>query len=304
LNSETLLERLALVIFAILGGALLLVADVLSKHTLLSNVLLSLGVIFLSVAVITWTWRLGGGDPATRGLRGLQTELAVQVGTLRSLFDILGDSDRAGLQRFFERRTAIPPELEWTLLRTARERVDLCGRSLFGWISEDDERFGRCVRENVRQGCHFRILLYKPYLVGDPIQNSPFISDGDLERVRSDEVTNSHTKKALKHYLDLQKSLGQAYLAQFEVKILTKTMYTLLSRFDDSMLIAPYIAHTLSPQSPQMLVRRRIVDDGKGSLFSLMEAEFEALWNEGELPSREFLELFHADLRLRNIGHK
>jgi hypothetical protein len=301
MRTDTLLERLSLIIFAVLGGLLLLIAGAFSKYTLVSNVLLSLGVIFLSVAVITWTWRLGGGDPATRGLKELQTELSTQVTILRSLFDILGDSNRSGLQRFFERRSAIPPELEWNLLQAAKQRVDLCGRSLFGWISDGDHRFATCVRENVRHGCQYRILLYKPYLEKDPAGDSPFLSDGDLEEVRRDEVTNSHTKKALKYYLDLQSSLDEQHSQQFKIKILTKTIYALLSRFDDTMLVAPYIAHTLSPQSPQMLVKRRATDNGQGSFFSLMEAEFEALWKVAEFPSEEFLELFRVNSSIQRM---
>jgi hypothetical protein len=309
MNSDRLLERLSLIIFVILGGTLIVLSALFSKHTLLSNALLSLGVVFLSVTAITWTWRLGGGDPATRGLKELRKELSKQVEVLRSLFEILGDSNRSGLQRFFDRRSAIPPDLEWNLLRTARQSVDLCGRSLFGWISDDDKRFTNCVRENVRYGCRYRVLLYKPYLESDLADDSPFISDGDLEEVRSDEVTNSHTKKALRYYLDLQAALGEPHSQQFEVKIITKTIYVLISRFDDTMMVAPYIAHTLSPHSPQMLVRRRVTDDGNGSFFSLMEAEFEALWKVAEFPSEEFLELFRADAPIRRtrrevIGHE
>jgi hypothetical protein len=299
-NSDKLLERLSLIIFALLGVGLLLVADVLSEDTLLSNALLSLGVVFLSVTAVTWTWRLGGGDPATRGLKKLQLELNKQVTVLRSLFDILGDSNRSGLQRFFERRAAIPPDLEWDLLKAARQHVDLCGRSLFGWINDDDERFASCVRENVLHGCRYRILLYKPYLKSDPADDSPFLNDGDLEQVRSDEVTNSHTKKALRYYLDLQASLDQQYSDHFTVKVLTKTIYVLVSRFDDTMMVAPYIAHTLSPQSPQMLVRQQVADDEKGSsFFSLMEAEFEALWKVAQFPSDDLLGLLRADVSIR-----
>jgi hypothetical protein len=256
--------------FIILGTLCLVVAQLAGASTVIGGALVNLGVAFISIVILDIIWSAIGGEP----LQGAIGDLREEVSNISKLFRVLQDAEQTGVTRIVSKSDEYGTGSKWrSLLSESQKNVDLCGAGLHGWL-KDGEHFVNIIKDGASRGCYYRLLLYAP-LKSDSSPNHPLRQIIEIEKDRSIS-TASHNQEAIKFFLAVQQDLPAKMRKHFQVKVLDdKIMYSLISRFDNILVVTCYMYCQRSESSPLLEIR-----GPDALLFKSYIKEFDALWNE------------------------
>lgn len=125
------------VLFLAVGIALVAIAVLLdqAQYPICSSISLNLGLVAIAVVLVEHLWRAAGGHPIEHQVSALSD----QVTRLAETVDIVDASKRVGLDHVHDCLANFGKQSDWgNVLRAAETRVDLMGRTLFGWTRSDD----------------------------------------------------------------------------------------------------------------------------------------------------------------------
>lgn len=158
----------------------------------------------------------------------------------------------------YSHRADVPTALWESLLLGVRERIDIVGIS-FLFFFEQDVRLPDMVRAKCASGAQVRLAIADPD--GSPVAERNAIEDigGKLEgRIRN----------ALAYARELQDIPG------VHIGLHRVYLYNAGFRFDDQMIVTPYLFGTRSYQLPTLHLRRHEPD----GFFAGFANEFEHIW--------------------------
>lgn len=170
-----------------------------------------------------------------------------------------GDS-LAEIKAAYAHRADVPMSTWRTLLTAARKRVDQLGYAML-FFPEQHADLTELLRNKMAQGCEVRIA------VADPNAASTREPD-ELEQLGG--TLPDRVRTTLKHFGDL----GQA--DRFHLRVHQVHLYSAVYRFDDDMIVTPYLVGAHGYQHPALQLRRL----GPSGLFEQYAGEFERIWRE------------------------
>jgi hypothetical protein len=179
-----------------------------------------------------------------------------QTGVVR----VLGDSDAASRE--------LTPRRE--RFRSAQERVDLMGLSLYGWSK--DSALDDWILALVRNGVSIRILVMdpeNPHFEAHLNKRLPSVSDASI---RGEMVSIREFERIQESVVDVKGSENIAGDFAFRTVRTGSIIYNML-RVDDEMRVIPYLYSTLTKESPMLVIRGR-----DRPVFRTYEKEFDRLW--------------------------
>lgn len=182
------------------------------------------------------------------------------------------DGAKTGVKRIFSKRSEVPFSYFQELLQQSTRQVDLIGRAQNIWLEDTGRQFRASVLAGLERGCRYRIALYAPLLPDSP-PTHPFNLIRNVELGRTSGTT-AHTVDSLRFFCEFQEGLGTTVRDRFEIRVVDhKLIYFLLSRFDETMLVTPYMYSQRSGEAPLLLL-----ENPNGTLFETFSNEFDELW--------------------------
>ncbi|MGI8575304.1 MAG: DUF5919 domain-containing protein [Egibacteraceae bacterium] len=175
-----------------------------------------------------------------------------------------GEGDaRAEILAAYPHRASAPQELWRRLLERSQRRIDVMGYAML-FLPEQHPDLASLIQERCAEGCQVRISLADP--------------DGEQTKVRDELEGLNGTLPAritttLMHFAPLRACPG------VEMRLHDWHLYNAVYRFDDEMVVTPYLVATHGYRHPLLHLRRL----GPYGLFEGYSAQFERLW-EGALP--------------------
>jgi len=262
--------RLLAAFFVLLGILSFVIAQLVGASTVIGGALINLGVVFISIIVLDMVWSVLGGEPLQVAIGDLRFE----IGKIARLIRVVEDAEHTGVKRIITQSDEFGTGGKWReLLQGAVIQVDLAGTGLHGWL-KDGEHFRTIVREGILKGCSYRLLLYAPLRPDSPPIH-PIRQIIETENDRSSS-TGSHNQESLRFFLSLRDSLPLKNRKQFQIKVLDdKVMYSLISRFDNTIIVTFYMYHQRSESSPLLEIY-----GPETSLYKSYVIEFELLWSK------------------------
>ena len=165
------------------------------------------------------------------------------------------------------------PRAKWSeLLATSRRHVDILGYA-FLFFPEQHINLAKVIEKNCASGCRVRIA------VADP--QGAHIPDRDaLEQLNG--TLAARIRMTLCHLKPLESLPG------VEIRYHDVHLYNAIYRFDDQMIVTPYLYRAHGFQHPALHIRRL----GPYGLFANFHDQFNQIWDEGRRPDRQ--EVFSA----------
>ena len=252
------------VIFLAVGIALVAVSALINQtyYQMWSSIALNLGLVAIAVVLVEHLWRISGGRP----LEHQVSSLSDQVTRLEQTVDIVDAGRRVGLDHVYDRLTNFGTQADWELLlQKAESRVDLMGRTLFGWThSVDLEELIQ--KKIVTESVKFRWLIMSPKNSHLSWLAKEVINDGRLLETKLSEVHRRLRR--------LRENLPEEFRHNLQVREFCEVpLYCAVTRVDERCLVTPYLHTVPSDGSPLLSLRdsnlpwmRRYID------------EFERIW--------------------------
>jgi len=160
------------------------------------------------------------------------------------------------------------PRTKWSeLLATSRRHVDILGYS-FLFFPEQHINLAKVIEKNCASGCRVRIA------VADPDGDQVFDRDA-LERL--DGTLPARIHMTLTHLKPLESLPG------VEIRYHDVHLYNAVYRFDDQMIVTPYLYRAHGFQHPAMHIRRL----GPYGLFANFLEQFDQIWEESVRPANQ-----------------
>jgi hypothetical protein len=151
------------------------------------------------------------------------------------------------------------PNTKWSdLLATARRGIDLLGYA-FLFLPEQHVDLALSVKQKCEAGCKVRIALADP----DGVQTR---ERDALEQLGG--TLPARIRTTLGHLRDIQGLLG------VELRFHDVHLYNAVYRFDDEMIVTPYLFRAHGFQHPALHLRRL----GPYGVFASFADQFEAIW--------------------------
>jgi hypothetical protein len=224
--------------------------------------------------LLSLLWGALGGEPVAPEVEQIRNILEVVRAEATKTTSALAAANMMhaiGLELVSTRSATHRSGEDWRdFLSNAKQYVWLSGTGQFGWL-RDTEFFRECVRRGLASGCQYRIALYAPSLP---------VFEGVLDELVATErdkawSTISHNRDALRFYKDVEISQVDVGPGTFELRVIdNKIQYSMMSRFDDVLIVTPYMYHVRSENSPAFEYRGT-----SAAMFQLYCREFASLWD-------------------------
>jgi hypothetical protein len=157
-------------------------------------------------------------------------------------------------------RVDVPKE-NWTnLLATARQHIDLLGYA-FLFLPEQHVELTSAIERKCRDGCRVRIMIADPD--GRHVRERD-----DLERL--DGTLPARVRTTLHHLEPIQA------LAGVEIRFHDVHLYSAIYRFDDEMIVTPYLYRAHGFQHPALHLRRLSAH----GIFAGFANQYDTIWSE------------------------
>ena len=159
----------------------------------------------------------------------------------------------------YAHRADLPAHRWWELLTRATHQVDLLAYAML-FLPEQHAEFTSCLREKAASSCRVRIA------VADP---------------ECDEVKQRDAHEQLGGTLPARIRTTIGHLRELhdcpnvEIRCHCLPLYSATYRFDDEMLVTPYLYGLHGFQHPLLQLRRLAV----GGIFASYAHQFETIWN-------------------------
>lgn len=270
---KKLLARLRDLVFLLAGVVLLLVAPWLKSkgYLIAESATLNLGLVFIAVVVVGQMWRLCGGEPLVQEIAQLKHEvdrLSRSAGAIEN-FEIIG------LRSTYASLSNYGLQSDWdSLLEDAESRVDLMGRTLYGWSGSAKVKelvVGKIKNDGVR----FRWLIMSR-------------KNKYLAMIEKDDFGSLLTQKleVMEELLaNIREEIPDTLRENFQVKVFSGTPLSCsLLRVDDRVFVVQYLFSTSSWNSPFYCLQ-----GSKAAWPRVFRREFEAVWETAQdlFPSPE-----------------
>lgn len=166
----------------------------------------------------------------------------------------------------YARRADSPPQLWAGLLDKVTTTIDLLGYAML-FLPEQHPDLQKTVADKCSRGLRVRVLLADPDCEEVAARDKLEGLGGTLpDRIRT----------TMNHFRPLADTRG------VELRYHRLPLYNALYRFDDQMLVTPYLYRLHGYQHPLLHLNRR----GSAGLFEAYAHQFEAIWNaSGITPS-------------------
>lgn len=164
-------------------------------------------------------------------------------------------------------RADVPASLWWDLIVSAERRIDLLGCAML-FLPEQHPHLHREVAARCEAGLQVRIMLLDP--------------DGEETRRRDaleelGGVLPARIRTTLHHFAPVLACPG------VELRLVDVPLYNAMYRFDDHLLVTPYLVGKHGYQHPVLHLRRR----GDSGVFAGFADQYDTLWAG---PHRQVLE--------------
>ncbi len=160
----------------------------------------------------------------------------------------------------YAHRADAPSHLWTVMLEGARRNIDLLGYSM-SFFPEQHSRLARTLEEKCASGLKVRIALADP-------ESVEVAARDDLERLGG--TLPSRIRATMVHLESLFSNTG------VEIRFHRVPLYNAIYRFDDQMLITPYLYKLHGYQHPLLHIKRL----GPAGIFEAYAQQFEAIWAE------------------------
>lgn len=164
----------------------------------------------------------------------------------------------AEVKAAYAHRADLPVTTWRTLLMGARRRIDLLGYAML-FFPEQHPDLTQLLRQKGESGCEIRVALAQP--------ESPQTAERDrLEQL--DGTLPDRIRTTMKHFRAVEGAPG------FSLRLHEVHLYSAVYRFDDDMIITPYLYGAHGYQHPVLQLRRL----GPFGLFEQYAGQFETIW--------------------------
>lgn len=160
----------------------------------------------------------------------------------------------------YAHRADAPSQLWAGMLEGARRNVDLLGYSM-SFFPEQHSRLAQTLEEKCASGLKVRIALADP-------ESSEVAARDDLERLGG--TLPGRIRNTVVHLEGLFSNAG------VEIRFHGVPLYNAVYRFDDQMLVTPYLYRLHGYQHPLLHMKRL----GPAGIFESYAQQFEAIWSE------------------------
>ena len=175
----------------------------------------------------------------------------------------------AEIKAAYGHRADMPVDTWRLLLASARAKINLLGYAML-FFPEQHPNLMPLLHDKAERGCEIRVLLADP--------------DCDHTRER-DELEQlggtlpDRIRTTITHFS------GGLTIPGFELRLHDVHLYNAVYRFDDDMIITPYLVGAHGYQHPALLLRRL----GPFGLFEQYASQFEYIWSRAKawVPSDE-----------------
>jgi hypothetical protein len=155
-------------------------------------------------------------------------------------------------------RADLPVQTWRTLLAGARRKIDLLGYAML-FFPEQHPNLTELLRDKIEDGCAVRIAVADPH------------SPATMERDELEQLGGTlpdRIRTTLKHFGEIGELPG------ISLHVHRVHLYNAVYRFDDDMIVTPYLVGAHGYQHPVMQLRRL----GPFGLFEQYARQFERIW--------------------------
>jgi hypothetical protein len=160
----------------------------------------------------------------------------------------------------YAHRADAPSQLWTGMLEGARRNVDLLGYSM-SFFPEQHSQLAQNLEEKCAGGLKVRIALADP-------ESTEVAARDDLEKLEG--TLPGRIRATLVHFESLLSNAG------VEIRFHSVPLYNAVYRFDDQMLVTPYLYRLRGYQHPLLHLKRL----GPAGIFEAYAHQFEAIWTE------------------------
>jgi len=160
----------------------------------------------------------------------------------------------------YAHRADAPSQLWTGMLEGARRNMDLLGYSM-SFFPEQHSQLAQTLEEKCASGLNVRIALADP-------ESAEVASRDDLEKLGG--TLPARIRATVVHLESLFSNTG------VEVRFHSVPLYNAVYRFDDQMLVTPYLYRLRGYQHPLLHIKRL----GSAGIFEAYAQQFEAIWTE------------------------
>ena len=160
----------------------------------------------------------------------------------------------------YAHRADAPSQLWTGMLEGVRRNIDLLGYSM-PFFPEQHSRLAQILQEKCASGLVVRIALADP-------ESAEVAARDDLERLGG--TLPSRIRATVVHLESLFSTTG------VEIRFHSVPLYNAVYRFDDQMLVTPYLYRLHGYQHPLLHIKRL----GPAGIFEAYAQQFEAIWTE------------------------
>lgn len=260
-------ETLPYVIFLLVGILLLSVAYNISneaKYEFLSEILLNLGVVTVTVTLIAALWRFLGGNPLLESIERLQTSTS-----------LLSDLENSGIVRIFPQRR-MAPEYEFLQLESAK-KVGVMGHILRDNLVRNDELMDKLKDRTGEGELELKIILLDPSRENNILKQLSIDeakwSDKEDERIIAQEASFKRLSAELENSLNELSSKRK-----FNVRVADNAnMYCNIVRADDRLVVTKYLLSVRGGGSPTLFIRGEDTP-----YYKMFSKEFDDMWRRSK----------------------
>jgi transcriptional regulator with XRE-family HTH domain len=202
---------------------------------------------------------LGGRVPFPRHRLKLAQRLGVEESYLwPEAAGPAAAGNAAEIMGAYAHRANVPLQLWQTLLTGARNKIDLVGCALL-FFPEQHPNLTQLIREKGHAGCMTRLAVADP----DGAHTSERDEMEGLGGTLPDRI-----RTTLKHFVEVDGAPG------FEARLHDVHLYAAMYRFDDDLIVTPYLVGAHGYQHPALHLRRL----GPSGLFEQYAGQIDYVW--------------------------
>ncbi len=165
----------------------------------------------------------------------------------------------AEVRMAYTHRADVPLAVWRTILQGARRKIDLLGYAML-FFPEQHPNLTHQLRQKIEQGCAVRVA------VADPA--GPHTAERDNIEALGGTLPD-RIRTTIRHFAGLDELPG------FRLRLHQVHLYNAVYRFDDEMIVTPYLVGAHGYQHPALALRRL----GPVGLFEQYAQQFERIWD-------------------------
>ncbi len=269
-DQQMFLARMRDIVFLATGVALVVISPWIKDQgwpklgPILESASLNLGLVCIAVVVVGRMWRLCGGDPLLQEIAGLTH----QVDRLSRSASAIENHESIGLRSAYLSLSNYGVQSDWdSLLEEAEERVDLMGRTLYGWA--DSPRFKRIVVNKIKN----RKIIFRWLIMSRNNVYRPLIEKADPSSLLSHKIDRME-----QIFREIRDRLPEDLKGNLQVReFLDNPLYCSTLRIDDRIFVVQYLSSFPSANSPFYCLRGQ-----KATWPKTFRSEFEEVWESAE----------------------